>query len=348
MKNDNWGREPFDLRLTILRMIRNLPGILAVTLMGTLLLGGGYYLKNVTFRERTYVATATFFLEYVDDNWYVNEKFINEYTWNVWVQADEFQDCVQARLSEAVGAGDWKNAFSASVPSDLRMVTVASASPDRETANALSEAVQSVMTKDFIGGVKDISSIRVVDVEEAAENLKTVKPGRALVLAVVVSAFAGCVFFLLRELIFESIWLPATLTNRYGLPNAGISGTEVFAENVKHFFKGKRTVAICPAEGDMDPAEVAGELGKLKLGENVAFLPLPCPTLAPESVSKLREHDGILLAVKAGMDVKRLELLLDFLEGQDCLVTAAMLWEEDGWLLRNYYRWNFNASKERK
>ena len=37
----SYGKEPFDLRLMCLRLCRNLWKILAVTVVGTLLFGGG-------------------------------------------------------------------------------------------------------------------------------------------------------------------------------------------------------------------------------------------------------------------------------------------------------------------
>ena len=46
----SYGKEPFDLRLMCLRLCRNLWKILAVTVVGTLLFGGGYYVKNVVLQ----------------------------------------------------------------------------------------------------------------------------------------------------------------------------------------------------------------------------------------------------------------------------------------------------------
>lgn len=43
----SYGKEPFDLRLEVLCLCRNLWKILAVTVLGAVLFGGGYYVKNV-------------------------------------------------------------------------------------------------------------------------------------------------------------------------------------------------------------------------------------------------------------------------------------------------------------
>ena len=60
MWEGSYGKEPFDLRLTLLRVIRRLHLIIAVTLAGTLVFGGGYYVKNVLLRsEPVYSAEST-------------------------------------------------------------------------------------------------------------------------------------------------------------------------------------------------------------------------------------------------------------------------------------------------
>ena len=43
----SYAKEPFDLRLLLLRLGRNLWKILALTILGTVLFGGGYYVKKV-------------------------------------------------------------------------------------------------------------------------------------------------------------------------------------------------------------------------------------------------------------------------------------------------------------
>lgn len=343
MRDNAWGKDPFDLRLSVLRMIRRLPAIIAVTALLTILLGGGYYLKNVTFRQKSYIASTTFSMEYADENWAVNNTFINEYTWNVWVQTDEFLNFVEKHLSDAglqeneLGAG-----LSASVPSDLRMVTISFASKDAAQANHVMEAVGAAMTEDFSKGMKDVASIRVIDVEAAAENLKTVKPVRAFVLAAVIGLFTGVVLFLFLEILFEQIWLPESLTSRFGIKNAGIPETELFWENLKYFFDGKKRVAICPTDQELDPKEIADALQKKGILKDTEWIPVPCPTLTPSEAAKLREMDGILLVVGAGEDIKRLQAILDFFASQDCTITAATLWNEDTWLLKCYYAWNYH------
>ena len=53
MWEGSYGKEPFDLRLTVLRLIACMDKVLIFTLAGTLLFGGGYYVKNVLLRPET-------------------------------------------------------------------------------------------------------------------------------------------------------------------------------------------------------------------------------------------------------------------------------------------------------
>ena len=79
----SYGKEPFDLRLMCLRLCRDLWKILAVTVVGTLLLGGGYYVKNVVLQpDPGYAASSTYKVEYKENPNAAGAYYINEATWS--------------------------------------------------------------------------------------------------------------------------------------------------------------------------------------------------------------------------------------------------------------------------
>ena len=79
----SYGKEPFDLRLMCLRLCRDLWKILAVTVVGTLLFGGGYYVKNVVLQpDPGYAASSTYKVEYKENPNAAGAYYINEATWN--------------------------------------------------------------------------------------------------------------------------------------------------------------------------------------------------------------------------------------------------------------------------
>lgn len=358
MKSESWGKEPFDLRLTLLRMVRCLPWILTAILAGTLLLGGGYYLKNVALRgERSYGAEATFLVEYADENWAQNLKYVNENSWNLWLEADVFREFLPKYLANDSLAGVLSSGnpgaviLKATVPSDLRVVQITAISGEEKNAERVLGAVVSAMENDFPGVMEDIAAIRVTDRKPAREIRPDVRPLRAFVLAAVISAFFVILWFWVRELTLERIWLPTSLTNLYGLRNLGRLGSKEFETNLQYFLQEKHKIGVCLAgkntkkdsEDDVKSQKeeldaILRELAKAKGAGNYQFMALPCTAEAPENAGALRKAEGVLLAVRSGEDAKHLEYLLDFLGQQDVEVTAAFLWKEDAWLVRTYYR----------
>ena len=340
MRCGNWGKEPFDLRLTILRMIRCMPWILAIILVGTLAFGGGYYLKNVVLRGAdTYTAKAEFLIDYTDIKWAENLKYVNEYSWNIWMQSDMLQDFIRAYLPEGASReAQLGDMLAATVPSDLRVLRIAVTSQDPAMSETVLEAVKKAMTTDFPPVMEDIDGIEVTDTQKAVMDIPDVRPLRAFVLAAVISAVFAIGLFLVRELTLEQIWLPTTLTDIYGLKNAGTLEMEEFAENLQHFLQNKKKVAVLPLEDMEDAKEFAAKAGGLKGQAERDYLVMPCPLKHPECAEQLREAEGVLLVVRSGADSKKLGLLLNFLGQQDVKVDAAVLWKADRMLVKNYYR----------
>ena len=201
-----------------------------------------------------------------------------------------------------------------------------------------------------------IAKVRVIDPGISEEVVPDVRPVRAFVLSALLSLFFAVVVFLLKELGEDSIWLPGSLRVRYGLKVLGTAGSPDFEENFKYLFADKREITVLPLDERTDSTEAVNVLKELVLQPGTSgqhtdradkeWLALPAPLLCPESCGKLRDADGILLLVPAGNHVgKKLEYVLDYLQQQDCKVTAAVLWEADEALLKCYYGLDFGRSR---
>lgn len=360
----SYGKEPFDLRLMLLRLGRNLWKILALTALGTVLFGGGYYVKNVLLQpDPGYAASSTYKVEYVENPNAAGAYYINEATWNSLLHTGEFLDGVEIHLREAAERGEagaaavleqgreyWTEALSATLPSDFSIPVTKATTQNPEESIALAHATEETMCGEFAESMPEITRIQVLDHGESAETvIPDVRPVRAVILAAVLSLFFAVVLFLLWELSRDSIWLPATIRRRYGLNSLGTVESTGFAENVKYLLEkaDAHKIAVCGALPEADPQEVAERLCKLlereKTTERVQstgreWIAVPSPLLCPESAETLREADVLLLAVPAGETVgKRLEAVLEYLTAQDCKVDGAFLWNADETLIRRYY-----------
>lgn len=345
MQKCSYALEPFNLRLTVLRMLRNLKRILCGTLAGVLIFGGGYYLKNVVFGEAPrYESTITFKLVYTNPPVASGDYYINEMTWNTYVTSEEFSQMLGNTASLATVDSDWHtfggpggigDMLSATVASDIHVPAITVSTNTAKRTSRVVEAVEEVMTGPFVEYVEELADVRVLDVSPTVQVLPDVRPLRAVILSAVLSFLFWSLFYLLREIGAPSIWLPATLTRRYGLTNIGTVNEPEFAVNLEYVFRDRTQIAVCPADPFMDPGEV---LEKFPENSGKAWEVVPSPLLCPEVCEKLRQADGVLLVVRAGLLTgASLEHLLGFLETQEISVTGCLLWNADEWLLRGYY-----------
>lgn len=348
-----YGKEPFDLRLTLFRLMGKLPLIAAVTLLGTMLFGGGYYVKNVVFAgEKTYTATSVYHVEYAVDNTEdIANVYINETSWNAYMQSQMFLDAVQGYLAgtdmAGTGAGELAAMLQALVLSDLRMPSTVVTADSPEKSIAIARAVEAAMTGELAEALSEIDSIAVIDPGSTAREVHPdVRPGRAFVLSAVLTCFFAVVVLLLKETGGDSIWLPGSIWKRYGIKTVGTPKSRELAENLRYLFAGENVAAqagnkdivVCGVQEEVDAEKVLQRLRETCPDcIDETWFAVCSPLREPQTVRRLREAGGILLAVKAGSHAGRMfERVLEYLAQQDCQVTAAILWDADERLIRRY------------
>jgi capsular polysaccharide biosynthesis protein len=339
-----YAKEPFDLRLTILRLIRNIHIILLVTAAGMIIFGGGYYVKNILLvKEHTYEATAVYKVEYTDEPSKSGDYYINEMSWNTYVQSDDFVNEVISILS---GQGfdmdenlDAEDVLSAALASDVHIPSVTVTADDPEKTIRIERAVETVMTGYFADTNPQIKGISVIDrPEEAEETERDVRPVRALILSAILSCFFAVVVFLLYEIGNDGIWLPAAIRKRYGLKCVGTLESDEIYANIHHIFENAEKTAVCAADTDIDTKNVIKKINE-KLNKPLnEWLAVQHPLSCDEAVSDLRRADSVLLAVKAGAHSgKKLERVIEFMAEQDIEITAVLLYDADEWIIKRYY-----------
>ncbi len=361
MWEGSYASEPFDLRLTLLRMVRNLKWIALFTLAGTLVFGGGYYVKNVLLGDGVrYEMTITCKMEYTNPPVQTGDYYINDMTWNTYVDSESFKDMI--RRSVTIGTqsvfidsldnwteseGGVAGSLSATVASDIHVPSVTVSTPVAAKTEILCRATQEVLTGVFAESLPEVASISVLDVSEVTPVKPDVRPMRAVILAAILSCFFVVVFFLLREIGADSIWLPATLRRRYGLQVLGTVGGKELVENIRTMLKDQSSVAVCGGTEDVNVESVvaalqeklAGALDDKQAGRlDKDWIPVAYPVANPKSTVFLHGADGVILVVKAGLHAgKPLEYILEYFAAQDIQVSATLLWDADEALIRSYY-----------
>ena len=233
-----YGKEPFDLRLAVLRMLYRIPLIAALTILGTLVFGGGYYVKNVLLRsEHLFAATSVYRVEYhVDSEAELQTSYINAMSWNTYMQSQMFLEMLQPYLADGrkLTEQELAESLEAFVWSDLRMPVVTVTTKEPERTEEILRAVDAVMVQDF--SLREIDSIDVIDPGRAEEVVPDVRVGRAVILSAFLSCFFAVTVLLLKETGDDSIWLPGTVWKRYGLKTAGTLESRELPQNLQYFF----------------------------------------------------------------------------------------------------------------
>ncbi len=360
-----YGKEPFDLRLTALRLLGDSYKIAAAVILGTLLFGGGYYVKNVLlYRDHVYEATSVYRVAYTEEPTQSGDYYINEMTWNTYVHSEEFYRAFYAHLleTEFVRSLDsdwllrdlearWEEVLEAKLASDWHVPSTVVTTSSRGFSEAVALAVEQTMTRDFADGNPQVAEITVIDRgDEAREVFPDVRPLRAVILSAVLSLFFALTIWLLGEIGSDGIWLPATLRRRYGLAAVGTLESGELVWNLEYRFAGASRIMVCPVGNDLNTLELCRRIEERAGGTRLTgkqWFPMPDPLLIGGSCALLRGAEGVLLAVRAGShEGKPLERTLEFLAQQEITVTAAILWEADEGLLRAYYRMGRHETAE--
>ncbi len=349
----SYAKEPFDLRLLVLWGLRRIWTVILGTLVGALIVGGGYFIWNeVIAGQKQYSVTTLYEAVYGSDPKTQYEyTYINAFTWNELVTTDLFLDflkeeaakegdLVEALLTEDSFVLHPENYLSAALPSDLRMPTTTVTTSDPELSIALNRAVQRAM--EALGEYKlEIERIMVADTEDPILVDNTPRTLQASILGAVSGALFVLFILFCYYCMSEGIWVPESFTFRFGIPMLGaVAGeerqlSETDVANLAYCFRGKKRIAVTAVDPQLDLKAVVAALPVIPDAEYVC---IPSFEQVPQAAEYLRDADGILLAVKAGSDSgRRIMHLLESLKLQDCQVSAALLWDADKWLLHTYY-----------
>lgn len=349
----NYAKEPFDMKLFIIRLMKNIWIPVVAALLGAAIIGGGYFLaKEVFGGPDTYEVTSTYYVEYGKDPETGNEyTYINYASWDNWIKTDYFVSNIWAAALEegmdpakyGIEQQDLAGFLFADLPSDLRMPTSKVTTGEPELTKILSVAVEKAFVM-FAENQKEIDAIRVVDTTDVTVSDKNIRTFRACVLGAVLAAFFALIIMFLYYIADDGIYVPQTFACRYGIPALGgvagfgeelhlLKGT---AEDVAYRFKDCKKVAITSVEEDIDLMAVAALLQSEEKADR-QYICIPSILQVPEAAEKLRETDGILLLAESGVcNGKQIEKTLYELKVQDCKVDGVLLTAVDERLIKLY------------
>lgn len=340
----NYGKEPLDIRLLVLRFLRRSPVILIAALLGAFCVGGPYFLVKVTFGPaKEYEAVTDFYIDYAVQENGEEYTYFNQTTWTQLITDDVFTDKILTYMSELKDGGtedveklqeaagvtkrQLREYLYATMLSDTRIVTTTVTTNDPELTMRIEKALTRAM-EDFGGEQKEIAGVRILqEPAEASLVAADVRTFRACMLGCVVFAAAAVFYLLIYFVLDEGIYIPASFERRYGIPMLGTIRSPELPALAGKLVSGETVVLAIDRE--VDPEQV----GKALAERDVKT----AGVLRVEEIPMAEKAGSALLAVKAGAhNGKRIEKALELCRKCGLSVSAALLWEADEKLIRAY------------
>lgn len=344
----NYSKEPFDMRLFVLLCLRRLWVILAGAVAGLVLVGGVYYLKNVTFGGVIpYVIDSKYYLEYaVDPSDQQTYSYFASFTWNDLLKSDAMVEKMLGELEIPMTAEELTGSFTAELISDLRICYIRTTHEDVDKAREIDRVAGLAMVT-VCGQQKELKEVSLLSQGQPQLAMPDVRTLRACVLGVALGVFFTVFGLGLWVMLEEKVYVPGTLAWRYGIPVAGYVDKKgmpsgELASQLAGLLQGKQRAGVTAVNGELDlggAVKLLEELDMPILEGKAArrYTAVPSPWQAPEAEEAFRDQEGIVLLVQAGSDRgKAIEETLRLLQQLELSVDAMILVEADDRLIRHY------------
>lgn len=338
----SFAGEVMDYKLFWLRFAKKIWIVIIATVLGALVVGGPYYLLNVTMGPGPeYKVVSEYYLDYAEDSSGATYDYFNYYTWSEIVDTDEFISILRDELPEEMFANEntLRIYTDATVESDTRYLTttVQTEHPDKtlQIARAMEEAVLV-----FTDMQKEFNSAKVITMPvEAEETYPDVRPVRAVILGAVMGLFVGLLSVCVYLICDSSVCLPNTMEKRYGVKALGCVSFDESKNNICYETKDAKNVVLIGV-GNTEGAECATEFISACIKSECHVQLLKEEIISKEfDFQKLRDADAVILLVAAGAkNGKKIERVIEQIKRQDISISGAFLFGEDKKLIKHYYR----------
>ncbi|MBE5858147.1 MAG: hypothetical protein E7296_11370 [Lachnospiraceae bacterium] len=216
-----YGKEPLDLRLCVLRMLRKWWILPTCILAGAALFAGIYYLTQIAFAPITFVTETEYYVEYKDAITYEQQyTFYNQNTWESLSKTDLFVDTIKEKAASTgyeLTTDEINAALKTTLLTDVRIVHATVASTDDKECMKITNALPEAFAK-FGEAQREIDEIRQITSAEAAdEKVLDNRTVPAAILGAVVAFFVTIFVMYIFAILDKSIYLPIELTRRFGI-----------------------------------------------------------------------------------------------------------------------------------
>ena len=335
----NYGSEPIDMKLLVLRFVKRIWIVILAAALGALLIGGPYYLRKVTFGPaKEYQAVSDFYIDYALLETGEQHTYFNQTTWTLLIGDDVFTDKILGYLQDSTITKEMlRESLYATMLSDTRIVTTTVTTNNPDLTMKINDAL--LLAMDAFGQEqKEIAGVRILQQPTEAELVKAdVRTFRACMLGTVIFVFVTLLWMLCSFILDDSIYVPIMFERRYHLPMLGTVNSKEMPALFKKLCTENSSLLVMDEGVDEEKvvaavAEKTGcALNAVSLEELLRGIENNDAGIAAEKTKEM------ILVIKAGNhNGKAIEKTLSICKKCNIDVKAALLWEADETLIKRY------------
>lgn len=331
MRVKEYNKETFDLHLFVLLLIKKIWIILLGGILGAVLFGGVYYLKNITYGpEDTYEMVSEFYMEYAfDENGEEYPIFI-KMTWEAMIDSDDIVEPIAEKTGLQVELV--REYVSATLLSDTRILTTTVAGLDSEIVEQINPVLLSSI-EEFGKNQREFAQIRTMTHPQTASiQTQDIRVLNATVLGAAIGLFLALFLVILYLIWDDRIYHTGIFEARYQTAMLGVYGTEFYRNNCDNLLLDEKKYVAVLLDGI--------EAEDLDFGEKSFVKIIGNPYIKPENLKELDsdiEYEYILFVSAKRHNSKLVEVTLALFEEYDCSFDSAVLMDVDEKLLKWYY-----------
>ncbi len=371
-KRENYDNEILNLKAFYLVLLKKIWILPLTALIGAVIAGVIYFLATVVYAPaRNYVTESTLYIYFAyDENKGTEVDFYNAYTWNLLVKAEDqnLPVKVEGNILDLIMENLEKNGYregtditrdeviasvNADIPSDVRVMIFTVKNPDKELSAAIADAANEALVS--YGKINEaFTQIKLLGKSDTKLEIVSDRMGVAAIFGAVLGLILSILSLIFLSLVDERVYVPEDIQRRYRIPVLGvISGkgqTEPsFYRNemimmFREKLKGASKVCVISSDDKTGEDKAKNAISRMEevIGDTLmkdmpALIPMPLPGNDNESLQKLSQVDGAIIAIGMGRQNGAMtEHLISLLKKLDCRIYGIVMTDADMKLLNRY------------
>lgn len=329
-----------DLKKLSLLFVKKIKYLVVFTIVGALIFAVLYNVQKALRSEgQFYRVSAEYYIDFNLEDYPNGVDYYNAFTWDSILRDDPIVDVVMEHLPETYEKDAVKETISGEMLGDYRILTVHVTGKEETQVEEIAKAVEkSLLT--FPERIDIISSIENWSFEPCQPVIEKNRTRNAAAVGALLGFVIGLFYFAFAFVLDDAIYVESDYTRYVQLPFLGMLTkkhsplcAQELTENYQHFIEKEKAYYLVHVGAQaMLPGNVYQDLKHI-----IKEIP-ECLSMSGKDLERLKTADGVILMLPWGEKNSRmLKKAITFLEKQECIPCATIVYGADDAFLQKYY-----------